>query len=189
MLTSGVVLVATMITLFSQIEVSSSAHLIASGDKLPKQNTNQRVYRAQPRRIKISRDLVSSQSHLRARDLDPIASMNFKQNQTESTRSPISGVHHIGANNQTSPKRFKSSFRGSATQNDLNNNSPSSSHLANTASNEIQVDSEEITNQPRNWRRNVSSINGTIDVTEYQQNDLDRLYGDALLVYFKNFNE
>lgn len=34
-----------------------------------------------------------------------------------------------------------------------------------------------------------SSVNGTIDLSQYGQSDVDRLYGDALLVYLKNFNE
>lgn len=37
--------------------------------------------------------------------------------------------------------------------------------------------------------KNVNSINGTIDLSQYEQSDVDRLYGDALLVYLKNFNE
>lgn len=41
----------------------------------------------------------------------------------------------------------------------------------------------------QSWRRNVNSVNGTIDLSQYEQNDVDRLYGDALLVYLKNFNE
>jgi len=40
-----------------------------------------------------------------------------------------------------------------------------------------------------NWRRDINSVNGTVDLSQYEQNDVDRLYGDALLVYFKNFNE
>lgn len=43
--------------------------------------------------------------------------------------------------------------------------------------------------EKRTWCRNVNSINGTIDLSQYKSNDVDRLYGDALLVYFKNFNE
>lgn len=43
--------------------------------------------------------------------------------------------------------------------------------------------------QGQTWRRNVSSINGTVDLSQYEQQDVDRLYGDALLVYFKNFNQ
>lgn len=43
--------------------------------------------------------------------------------------------------------------------------------------------------EPPYWRRNVKSVNGTIDLSQYEQSDVDRLYGDALLVYVKNFNE
>lgn len=187
MLTIRVAFMTTMITLFTQIDSASSAHLFAISGH---QNVSKRIPRVQPRRVVRARsddELEASQTHLRTRDLRPVGTMNSRQNHSEPTRSGT--TTRQSANNQASLKRFKSSFRGSAVSNDLNNNTPSPTNSTNVASNEIQVDGDEIINQPRNWRTNVSSINGTIDVTEYQQNDLDRLYGDALLVYFKNFNE
>lgn len=35
----------------------------------------------------------------------------------------------------------------------------------------------------------VNSVDGTIDLSQYANSDVDRLYGDALLVYMKNFND
>lgn len=66
------------------------------------------------------------------------------------------------------------------TNNDLNNN-----NTLITEPNEVNVGDS--------WRNNPAvvsrSVNGTIDLSQYGQNDVDRLYGDALLVYLKNFNE
>lgn len=88
-------------------------------------------------------------------------------------------------------KRFKSSLNSTLTGqarssgDDLNNNN--STHLDSNDLNNNSIMSGRA-DQPT-WRRNVDSINGTIDLSQYQQTDVDRLYGDALLVYFKNFNE
>ena len=62
-----------------------------------------------------------------------------------------------------------------------------------TNNNSIEARKEDDINNniepPGNWRRSIDSVNGTVDVSLYERNDIDRLYGDALLVYFKNFNE
>lgn len=111
-------------------------------------------------------------------------------------------------NNQ--PKRFKSSAdqqsrqisdflnsgtnlsavasNSSASSLDVNNNTRHRQDEANDLNNNA-IQTEVSANQQPNWRRNINSINGTIDLSEYAQNDVDRLYGDALLVYLKNFNE
>lgn len=89
-----------------------------------------------------------------------------------------------GQDQYATPDMSRQQAAGSrnVTGNDLNNNSPNiASHDINN--NTIQVDS----NQHNN--RNVNSVNGTIDLSLYANSDVDRLYGDALLVYLKNFNE
>lgn len=84
------------------------------------------------------------------------------QNVTSNGLADINNNNEFGLRNQSNP-------------NDVNNN--------------IISVSDEAANQQQQWQRNVSSINGTIDLSQYGQNDVDRLYGDALLVYLKNFNE
>lgn len=77
---------------------------------------------------------------------------------------------------------------------DSNNNNNNNNHLTSPPNpndvnnNSIQTSMAQ-SSQTDNWRRDISSVNGTIDLSQYEQNDVDRLYGDALLVYFKNFNE
>lgn len=68
---------------------------------------------------------------------------------------------------------------------DINNNGLLESFATNDVNNNT-VDSGLVLVEPR---RNVNSVNGTIDLSQYEQSDVDRLYGDALLVYLKNFNE
>lgn len=89
-------------------------------------------------------------------------------------------------------KRFKSSLNSTfaeqpqVTSNDMNNNN----RILNLATNDIMNDNTIALGRSQSaWRRNVNSVNGTIDLSQYEQSDVDRLYGDALLVYFKNFNE
>lgn len=109
-------------------------------------------------------------------------------------------------------KRFKSSGRFSATssettttantsnssgiQGDLNRNNNTliearSHHSRAIGANQHDLNNNSIETEPvqPNRRQNVNSINGTVDLSQYSQADVDRLYGDALLVYFKNFNE
>lgn len=88
---------------------------------------------------------------------------------------------------EISKKRFKSSTNvtnepvslfSNSNEIDLNNNT-------------ISLDDDSRRGQQRHRPRQnvVDSVNGTVDLSQYQQTDVDRLYGDALLVYFKNFNE
>lgn len=89
-------------------------------------------------------------------------------------------------NNNSSLNNRSSDMNGQAAFYDLNNNMIDTNQRANinkpTVENGTSGDSQ-------TWCRNVNSINGTIDLSQYKANDVDRLYGDALLVYFKNFNE
>lgn len=77
---------------------------------------------------------------------------------------------------------------------DLNNNSTAAS-MTRKSSNSEQEASDLNNNlipsagRELGARPNINSVNGSIDLSEYSQTDLDRLYGDALLVYLKNFNE
>lgn len=64
--------------------------------------------------------------------------------------------------------------------NDTNNN-----NLSAPINETLEIHDHVIDQRPRQ----VTSINGTIDASQYNNADLDRLYNDALLVYFKNFNE
>jgi hypothetical protein len=95
------------------------------------------------------------------------------------------------ANQSVLRKRFKTSGRFSTTSSetsDLSRNINTlhgpRSHLNDLNNNSIDTQGARPTR-----RQNVSSINGTVDLSQYSQEDVDRLYGDALLVYFKNFNE
>lgn len=188
MLTKRILFVTTMIAIFSQIvEQSSSAHLNSTNNHSNRHTSHKIRNNRLADRFRTRESASLRQRPLKARDLSSSQKLDMNPKPSE-TRTQLELPR---PNNLVAPKRFKSSFKGSAAPNDLNNNSSSSSsnNSTNLNHNDIQVDLEDIPNQPRNWRRNVSSINGTIDVTEYQQNDLDRLYGDALLVYFKNFNE
>lgn len=72
-------------------------------------------------------------------------------------------------------------FESRTSRNDLNNNSD--------VNNNNNPSANSIDDRPVGRSVNVNSVNGTIDLSQYGQNDVDRLYGDALLVYFKNFNE
>jgi len=110
------------------------------------------------------------------------------------------------SSHQVTKKRFKSSFNlvaqsletltamNSSTNGaqqaegliDINNNSRPNLVPYDVNNNTIGSASDQA---DQTWRRNVTSVNGTIDLSQYGQNDVDRLYGDALLVYLKNFNE
>lgn len=87
---------------------------------------------------------------------------------------------------------------------DLNNNNNNSTNTSTTSAQSQERTRQELANDMNNnsidsgstnghlaqtWRQNVNSANGTVDLSQYSQSDVDRLYGDALLVYFKNFNE
>lgn len=67
---------------------------------------------------------------------------------------------------------------------DINNNGLLASSPSNDLNNNTIYTTDVV--EPR---RNINSVNGTIDLSQYEQSDVDRLYGDALLVYLKNFNE
>lgn len=106
--------------------------------------------------------------------------MKSTSNSTQSKRISLS------ASSNQQQKRFKTSLNnlqlGSVRLADSNNNQPSNDINNNTISGSSDEPIE-------SHQRNVNSINGTIDLSQYGQSDVDRLYGDALLVYFKNFNE
>lgn len=89
----------------------------------------------------------------------------------------------VGA--RASPPVAANSTRPIAGGGDINNNGSLESFATNDVNNNT-VDSGVVLVEPR---RNVNSVNGTIDLSQYEQSDVDRLYGDALLVYLKNFNE
>lgn len=85
------------------------------------------------------------------------------------------GQRSAPINETSDAQRVRQHWRTNQVDNDLNNNSIASDDNNN--------------NSGPSWRRNVNSLNGTVDLSQYERNDIDRLYGDALLVYFKNFNE
>lgn len=75
---------------------------------------------------------------------------------------------------------------------DNNNNNDDSASTNDVNNNTISGSSGQVDNNHKHQRhqsRIRNSVNGTIDLSEYEQSDVDRLYGDALLVYVKNFNE
>lgn len=120
---------------------------------------------------------VTAKRFKTSRDLDTIASQVSTNNTVKSTMQntitnqnfTLNGNRDINNNNELRSRSLDSS--------DINNNTLSG---ADDASNQLY--------QPQ-WQRNISSVDGTIDLSQYGRNDVDRLYGDALLVYLKNFNE
>lgn len=95
---------------------------------------------------------------------------------------------------KTSGKVFASNSRQIVATGGNSTRQESWRHQANDTNNNSIVAGKEddISNNiehSSSWRRNIDSVNGTVDVSMYERNDIDRLYGDALLVYFKNFNE
>lgn len=100
--------------------------------------------------------------------------------------SSVNINNNITTTNNNNPQRID--------PNDINNNliSNNPNELGNHKYNKQQSSDINLPtpiNEPPYWQRNVKSINGTIDIRQYEQSDVDRLYGDALLVYVKNFNE
>lgn len=104
-----------------------------------------------------------------------------------STRSTIIGLPSLSAAALKETLAAEPSSRTSDANNNNNNNTVVSESL-DINSNIISIDK---TDDMAKFvpARNINSINGTIDLSQYEQSDVDRLYGDALLVYFKNFNE
>lgn len=93
-------------------------------------------------------------------------------------------------NNESAASTGNSRLQITINNNDLNNNNNNNTWSNDINNNTIESSSDNlIVEQQTSIQRNISSINGTIDLSQYGQNDVDRLYGDALLVYFKNFNE
>lgn len=98
------------------------------------------------------------------------------------------------SNNQL--KRFKTSVEsirlGSVRLSDFQERE-SSRFSSDSNNNSININNNTIPSSSdldeRPPQRNINSVNGTIDLSQYGQSDVDRLYGDALLVYFKNFND
>lgn len=145
---------------------------------------------ARPKQLRLRRDQNSETKILGE------SSMRIE---TSPTKRPV-GSNQAGSGvASTLKKRFRSSYSAtnqnstsgssalfSPLSNDINNNGNAANDLNN---NMIATDRSDDRLASPAWRRNVDSINGTIDLSQYQQSDVDRLYGDALLVYFKNFNE
>lgn len=102
-----------------------------------------------------------------------------------SAASEPASTRNGSAGARASPPVAANSTRPIAGGGDINNNGSLESFATNDVNNNT-VDSGVVLVEPR---RNVNSVNGTIDLSQYEQSDVDRLYGDALLVYLKNFNE
>lgn len=86
----------------------------------------------------------------------------------------------ISLNNSTTLDRHQA-------DNDINNNNQIIASININNNNSNSQDNSTVYTVERT--RQVSSLNGTIDLSRYEQDDVDRLYSDALLVYVKNFNE
>lgn len=131
-----------------------------------------------------------------------------KTRSASSQEMPIDSFKRTSASNSTSraPKRFRTAAAefhlqtmgtnpGSSMANlDLNNNNAAIDERKNISRRQQASDLNNnlipsLGQQELASRRDISSVNGTIDLSEYAQSDLDRLYGDALLVYLKNFND
>ena len=142
-----------------------------------------------------------------------------KRPQNGSSNSTTASLPHSNTAlpSASRPKKFKSSHRSQAFLESSNSSNTSHQRFASSAitsrSSSLSLHDDDNNNSNNNntdrmtnnlddvnnnsihsgnqsgWRRNISSINGTIDLSQYEQSDVDRLYGDALLVYFKNFNE
>lgn len=114
-------------------------------------------------------------------NLDTIASSTTSQistnNTLESTMQPATTNQNSTFNENSDINNNDDFHNRSLDSSDVNNNT-----LSGT---------DDVNNQlyQQQWQRNINSVNGTIDLSQYGQNDVDRLYGDALLVYLKNFNE
>lgn len=91
-------------------------------------------------------------------------------------------------NSQESISSNSSALLYNSYYNDINNNN-STNQQDDVNNNIVQIDPYPGNSTAQTWTRNVDSINGTVDLSRYGQNGVDRLYGDALLVYLKNFNE
>lgn len=108
-------------------------------------------------------------------------------------RFRTSGRFTTSNSNSSSSSMFTLNGSTSSAMNDdnqdmNNNNSTALPRRQVNDMNNNSIDTEGGGAQP-SWRQNIDSVNGTVDLSQYNQNDVDRLYGDALLVYFKNFNE
>lgn len=121
---------------------------------------------------------------LRARDSGPFVNDNSTQRKRfKSNVDDIRGQASTGSPSQVISANYRAN-----NSSDINNNLINTNEQANASKAQVLV-SNEGQNGNQTWCRNVNSINGTIDLSQYKANDVDRLYGDALLVYFKNFNE
>jgi len=176
--------------------------------------TSQEVRPQQLVRQSVSMDHVSVRTAKRLKT-DPFAIDSNKQHleTASSNNEPALGLnsapkrfkssHKVSSNMFPSQQQNTSATISSQTlvaspfDSNNNNNTITSSHRSATRNfsadptNDVNNNSIPISPpmQASNWRRDINSVNGTIDLSQYEQNDVDRLYGDALLVYFKNFNE
>lgn len=152
---------------------------------------------AQPFKTKQKRTLsnVGTSSQIGGQNHHQVTVKRFKTSNNLETVTP-SQTSQVSTNNSSLESTMQQTLSNqNVTSNaptDINNNNEfglRNQSNSNDVNNNIISVSDEAANQQQHWQRNVSSINGTIDLSQYGQNDVDRLYGDALLVYLKNFNE
>lgn len=131
----------------------------------------------------------------------PSSSSSLTAMRAGSNSTTSSSHKRTSGSSSSQLKRFKTSVEGIQLGSiRLTDRTPSSSIQSNHLNNNNSTDNDNDINnntilsssdsyESQGYQRNINSINGTIDLTQYGQNEVDRLYGDALLVYFKNFNE
>lgn len=143
---------------------------------------------------------VTRSGQVQVANQQQLSSNNMRStgNNNKPKRSAQASANRTGANSSSPVKRFKSSFpinhlilTEPHRLGVLVNRQPN----ATSSSNDINNNSGDINNNgipdvgAERYRNHIKSVNGTIDLSQYEQSDVDRLYGDALLVYLKNFNE
>lgn len=190
---SLIVLVFSVATLFDSsafIEASSASELPSLG-----QLRHNRLTNAGVTRLGREANLSTHRQHRRQRNTTTIAKM---QRSGPRKRSSLIVSPSIDVSSNQS-KRFRSSleeetFISRESSVSTSNSTSSRGHDTHSDSNNqiiaaIQDDNNNNTVYSVERTRQVSSLNGTIDLSRYEQDDVDRLYSDALLVYVKNFNQ